>query len=127
MKTQNTFNSRSMGVNDGNSYYPYEIEKWCRHTLRNPLTSSEEMADAADIWGDYFVNPVAPLRSSNKYFIQRNIRDGSVYLYRDRNEDGMYRVIANGRYYDVTLSGKEKKLLEDVFGKLLIPSSFTKL
>lgn len=129
MKAYNNYISRSMGVNDGNSYYPYEIEKWCKHTLRNldPLVGQDEMRDASDIWGDYFVNPKIPLRASNRYFIQRNIRDGSVYLYRDRNENGLYRIVANDRYCDIDISSKEKKILEEIFGKLLIPVSFTKL
>lgn len=120
------FNARSMNVNDGVSYPPYQIEKWCMEILHNPLTSDEERACAVDIYGQYFVNPLAELNGSMKYFMRKGTRDDIAYLYRDR-ESGTYRIIANRRYCDIELTAAEKAKFEKVLNELYISCEFQKI
>lgn len=126
-RSSSDFNVRSMSVNDGISYSPYQIEKWCRWILSKPARiNDEEKECAADIYGQYFVNPLTELNGSMKYFMRKGRRDDVAYLYRDR-ESGTYRIIANRRYCDVELTATEKAKFEKILNELYISFDSQKL
>lgn len=119
-------NTRAMAVNDNISYYPYQIERWCKSVLHSSAASSEVRVYASDIYGEYFVNPAAGLNPKMKYFMRKGIHDQQPYLYRDRETDGTYCIIVNKRYCRVNLTTEEFHKVKKIFDELYIPHSIQK-
>lgn len=119
-------NIQAMAVNDKISYHPHQIERWCKSVLHDAAASAEVRANASDIYGEYFVNPAVGLNPKTKYFMCKGIRDQQPYLYRDRETDGTYCIIANKRYCRINLTTEEYHKMKKIFDELYIPYSIQK-
>ena len=117
----------SIGIDNGVSYSPTDIERWCKLKIRSYYTPTKERDEIIDMLCEYFI--ASPMRPSpkNKYFIKRKKPTGELILVRDRNISKTYRVISNGRYVDTELSQPEKEKFELMCMRLGLSVQFNEM
>lgn len=110
--------AESIGIDNGISYSPVDIERWCKLKITSYFTPEKEKDEIVDMLCEYFIaSPMRP-SSRNKYFIKRRKPDGRLILVRDRNISKTYRVMRSNAYVDIELTQQEKEKFEFTFMKL---------
>ena len=66
-------------IESGSSFYPCEIEEWCKFQMKEKPHNAERIID---FWFKYFVNTPGP-NPECKYFVKKS-NTGELYLSKDR-------------------------------------------
>ena len=121
--------ANSIGIDNGVSYSPVDIERWCKLKIKSHYTTTREKDEIIDMLCEYFI--ASPMRPSpkNKYFIKRRKPTGELILVKDRNAvSKSYRVMTPGQTgCIIELSQGEKNKFEMLSMKLGIPIQFNEL